>query len=228
MRFSWAKVPDYNTPYPFQPGAAFKFLRDNEKSGNVMAMASLAGVNSSNFFEFDLTNHVPNLNPPDRGTARLKAAFDKVSFWPTQMGLSEMASFDDTGRPEPNPKFPYRLIFHAPPDVRAMMKPAKVNDFPFYFMKYMTSGKNRLYDVYAEDAPPAADGTRAPAVKIGEIDMVSAPVSSMFSDRDLFFQHTRMEDDYAFRPDWIQNAFIESNWQLKQPYYLYPNLADKK
>ena len=65
IRLSLAKKPDtskktaaeaYNN---FAPGIALKFLRDGVESASMVAMYSVEGQDSWNFFKNDFTNHIP-------------------------------------------------------------------------------------------------------------------------------------------------------------------------
>jgi len=57
VRFSKATDSD-----PLAPGMGVKFLRDGIDSGNFVAMYSVGGQESNNFFENDWHNHVPSVS----------------------------------------------------------------------------------------------------------------------------------------------------------------------
>lgn len=83
-------------------------------SGNTFAMYSLFGQTSYNLFEHDLTNHVPqfNVNTAPLSARLLLDRFRTASAWPTMMGLSDMATYDQFGNKESIVNFPFRLVFH--------------------------------------------------------------------------------------------------------------------
>ncbi len=65
-------------------GISLKFFRDGIKSSNFMAMYSLEGQQSFNFFAHDLTNHVPELGPSAPFKLKqLRNSFKAASDWPT-------------------------------------------------------------------------------------------------------------------------------------------------
>jgi len=54
----------------------------------------------------------------------LAKAFSKASPWPTMIGLSDFCTFDEKGKKETTPKFPYRLIFHPSKDAHTAFSSA--------------------------------------------------------------------------------------------------------
>ena len=59
-RFSAAAPVDSKTPN-MKPGMGVKFLRDGVDSANFVAMYSVDGQDSLNFFENDWSNHIPDV-----------------------------------------------------------------------------------------------------------------------------------------------------------------------
>jgi hypothetical protein len=224
-RLSWAKAVDLKAPGPWLPGVAFKFLRSGRKSANFMAMTSLVGVNTPNFFANDVTNHVPDLGTSaDFITQKLKSTFQKASEWPVLLGLSDVASYDENGTQANSPVFPYRLIFHAPPAVRAILETTdKPTDMPNFvlshpeFQKPMTT----VWGVWAEAFPSDPN-----PIKIAEVDFVTPLTTSNFGDKLLFFQHQRIEDDFSIKTEWVKGANEELEKQRQVPSYVYPNRQD--
>ena len=53
-----------------------------------------------------------------------------------------------------------------------------------------------IHEVHAQAAPDA------PRVHIADVVLTSAPVTSNFADRQLFFRHGQMLDDLEDHPDW--------------------------
>ena len=74
------------------PGIGVKFLRDGHDSANYVAMDSLDGQNSFNFFEYSFETHLPVLSP---SLVNLFGAikFAKASLKIFTIGLSEYATY---------------------------------------------------------------------------------------------------------------------------------------
>ena len=49
------------------------------------------------------------------------------------------------------------------------------------------------------DAPEGLGGTES---KIAEIVTMSELTTSLWGDEKMYFRHTRMEDDFAMKPEW--------------------------
>ena len=88
IRMSLAKRPD---PQQLQtaPGIGLKFLRDGVASGNMVAMFSVDGQQSWNFFKNNFTNHIPALTSPSLLPLGIKFATATRNV--QQVGLSDMA-----------------------------------------------------------------------------------------------------------------------------------------
>ena len=88
IRMSLASQPD---PQQLKttPGIALKFLRDGVDSGNMVAMFSVDGQQSWNFFRNNFTNHIPPLD--GLALAPLGAKFSTATKNIGQVGLSNMA-----------------------------------------------------------------------------------------------------------------------------------------
>eukprot|EP01098_Paradermamoeba_levis_P005394 TRINITY_DN2275_c0_g1_i3.p1 TRINITY_DN2275_c0_g1~~TRINITY_DN2275_c0_g1_i3.p1 ORF type:complete len:186 (-),score=69.39 TRINITY_DN2275_c0_g1_i3:68-625(-) len=184
-----------------------------------MAMVSLEGVSTPNFFLHDFTNHVPDLpyNAPT-ALALLRATFAKASSWPSMLGLSDFARFDENGA-ETTPNYPFRLIFHPPAATRAIFAGVtNAEDLPTLLTQKLKQGQ--LFEIYAEPTPGAK------AFKIGDLFVNSAVTPSSFSDQYLFFQHQRKEDDFKAHPEWLKPAQDIIDNQRNTPGYTYPDLPD--
>ena len=74
------------------PGMGLKFLRDGVDSANVLAMYSVDGQDSWNFFKNDLSNHIPTSTS---FTAKMLAnKLSSVTPWVQSVGLSNLAQYD--------------------------------------------------------------------------------------------------------------------------------------
>ena len=88
IRMSLAAEPDPHQQKTI-PGIALKFLRDGRDSGNMVAMFSVGGQDSWNFFKNNFTNHIPSLD--SFTLVPLGAKFSTASRNIQQVGLSDMA-----------------------------------------------------------------------------------------------------------------------------------------
>jgi len=204
IRHSAANKPDDTT---LTPGIAVKFFRDGMDSANFVAMYALTGQTSFNFFAHDHTNHVPDIPANSPLPQRLlKQAFLKASDWPTFVGLSDFAQFDQEGNEEQEPRYPFRLIMHPVTKLHTMFPdtPGPGSDD---WLKRLVSvpGNFDAYEIYAQDEAEPWDGYMN-VTRIGTLHLASAPVTSYFGDVGLFIQHQRWEDDLNYRPDWAGPA----------------------
>ncbi|KAL6073150.1 hypothetical protein QOT17_005120 [Balamuthia mandrillaris] len=157
-----------------------------------------------NFFEHDLTNHVPMLGKYASASALslLVKLFKSASQWPTMVGLSDFASYTESGAPVAKPLFPFRLVLHPTKQVHNMFPDdpeAKVS----WLDQLESLPQGQLYDVYAQKS--AADHYMSLA-KIAEVWLINSPTRSYFGDAKLFYQHQLMEDDLRLVPSWIPGA----------------------
>ena len=91
IRMSLAGKPDpekMNT----KPGIGLKFLRDGVASGNMVAMFSVEGQPSWNFFKNNFTNHIPGFE--SLTLVPLGAKFATATRNIQQVGLSDMARYN--------------------------------------------------------------------------------------------------------------------------------------
>jgi len=219
VRFSAAASPDTN-PDNLTPGIAIKFLRDGIPSGNAFAMYSLLGQPSYNFFKHDLSNHPPDLGDWAPLTLKaIKARFSTGSTWPSFLGLSDLARYDQFGRVESNPNFPYRIVFHPNKRIHAAL-PDPYQGLPFQnqIVKVISAANETIYTVYAQNAPGAS------LVKIGDLITTSPATTGKFGDVSLFFQHTQFEADLRLRPQWTAPADAERASQRNTQGFQYTDL----
>jgi len=224
IRFSSAKpvAPNDN----MTPGISLKFLRDGQKSANLVSMYSLSGQKSMNFFAHDFTNHVPNLGDDIPFALKaLKNAFEKASKWPTMLALSDMASYDQSGNKVAQPEFPFRLVFSPNPSITAMFPETGNGDYVKDTMQLKAG--TVLYDILAEDQPDEnnLNYEKSKPIKIGQIVLTTAPTSTNFGDTTLFFQHQRMDDDLAIHPEWVDHAAAINDAQAAaEGGFFFPDL----
>lgn len=108
MRLSSAVDPTSDNS-ALAPGLGLKFLRDGMDSANLVAMYSINGnpKGDFNFFSQDFTNHVSK--GTSTSTELLVKKFSTETQWCQDIGLSEFATYDESGAKEANPVFPYLL-----------------------------------------------------------------------------------------------------------------------
>uniref|UniRef100_A0A6B2LB55 Catalase core domain-containing protein n=1 Tax=Arcella intermedia TaxID=1963864 RepID=A0A6B2LB55_9EUKA len=220
VRFSAAAQPDPTEAKGFTPGIAVKCFRNATNSANVFAMYSLQGQSSWNFFEHDLTNHVPDLGT-DAGFVleQIRSTFAKGSNYPVMLGLSEFAMMDQHGRNVASPAFPWRLVFHP---VTAIHKafPSAPSASPFeYVIAAGLQTPGPLYEIYAQDKPTSQNVTR-----IGTLYTTEPATTSNFGDNFMFFQHTRLEEDFTYYPEFRQAADDIMAYQRTQACFTFPDM----
>jgi len=180
-------------------------------------MVKTAGI----FFKHDLTNHVPDLSSSAPYLLRkLREKFAEASDYPVMIGLSDLALFSDDGTQSETPQFPFRLVFH-PVSKWHTYYPDDQPSTSFEDQLKSTLVPGPLYDVYAQ-VEPTDDNTKL--TLIGRLDLNTATTTSLFGDTLMFFQHTHMEDDLYYKPDWVDPANEIMAEQQSEDNYVYPDL----
>ena len=178
------------------PGIGLKLFRDGIPSANLVAMNSLSGQESGNFFQEILSNHI---EPTDRiSLGLLESKFNDVSSPSTMVGLSDFASFNVTGDmlAMEDIRFPFRLLFHPNPELRDKFTDKRPRCSLEEMLASIASG-TKLYDIYALNDPGSEEEE-----KIGELYTSSEIIYSRAGDNFLFFRHQKMMEDFALRPEW--------------------------
>ena len=194
VRLSYAGEPSRTGT---TPGIGLKLFRDGLPSANLVAMKSLSGQSSGNFFQEIFSNHVEA--PPGSSILNLlESKFNDVSSPATMVGLSDFASFNETGDmlAMEDIQFPFRLMFHPNPELQNKFKGARPRDSLQRMLASIANG-TKLYDIYALSAPNSVGEE-----KIGELYTSSDIIFSDASDNFLFFRHQKMMEDFALRPEW--------------------------
>jgi len=107
------------------PALAIKALRDGIPSGNIIGMYELDGQTSLNFFEHSLCTHLAARPTLPAKLQLLGAKFKLQSSYPGCLGLSEFASFTESGTKVLSPKFPWALMFQVNPALTSSMSTNK-------------------------------------------------------------------------------------------------------
>jgi len=180
------------------PGLGIKFVRSGVKSGNYVALVDLNPTKNYNFFQNNFSNHIA---PPSGVTAILAKKFGQASNCVSQVGLSDICKYTTNGQMVQFPQFPFRL--EMVPRVQWPNTPYSQAGLQ---AKLAAIGSNTpLFDVYAY-ADPEDD---AP-MKLGTMTTTTQCVNSLFGDTKMFFQHQRIEDDWALQPGWLKSIDAES------------------
>merc|ERR1711936_104425 len=191
VRFSFAKEPS-NTSISISPDMGLKFLRDGKDSANLVAMYSVNGQESWNFFKNDFTNHIGTAGPE---LVPLAVKFSTATTNIHQVGLSDFARFGETGSEVVDPQFPFMLRFHPTGDIAFSDQYVR----PFTEdLKSIPQGST-LYEVWALDQPVELGGTEK---HIADLVLVSEMTTSLWGDKHLYFRHQFMDEDVAIRPEW--------------------------
>lgn len=194
-RLSLAAEPT-TTELNTKPGMGLKFLRDGMDSANMVAMFSVGGQESWNFFANDFTNHIPGIT----GLLQILAAkFYTATNNIRQVGISNWAMFGQEGVEVADPVFPYRLIF----------RPTGEIVFPDTYVQPFTDDLKTipegsiLYEIYALDLPEELGGAE---LHIGDLVTRSEMTTSLWGDQHLFFRHDDEAHDLVLKPEW--NEFV--------------------
>jgi hypothetical protein len=176
---------------------AIKALRDGIPSGNIIGMYELDGQPSLNFFEHNLCTHLA-----DRPTLPLKLKalglkFKLQSRYPGCLGLSDFASYTESGATVTSPVFPWALVYQVNPALRSSMAGNTNLNIADALVHGVPVG-SILYKIYAVPDP------RTPSALeyLGYIQTTSGFRASAFGDLTLFFKHTFEEEDLAWHSDW--------------------------
>jgi hypothetical protein len=187
----------------FVPGISLKFLRDGIPSTNLVAMKTVMGSSSWNFFEDDLTNNFVIPEKVDGPLQLISRRFKMLTPHISALGLWEMCSKDEEGQDVENPVFPFRLIFKAPKEIKNRFTSHYTED---YLKQLSTIEPDTIiYHVYAQQTPDCNEE------KIGELVLESNITLSSFADLGLFFRHTWLGHDIKAHTDWYP-YYDEMGW----------------
>ena len=169
------------------PGFGMKLFRDGMNSANVVTMFAFDGQTSFNFFKWRWSNVLAEWqNECARQTVGKK--FATVSDWPIVSSTLEMSQYDEYGNKEEYPHWPFEMNVQ-PYDVYGWTDEYQ-NDFQDQLS--VIPYKPVLFKVIGFDVAPAFGGEEIP---MGWIVSMSDQRSSLWGDRQLFFQHQKVNDD---------------------------------
>jgi len=193
VRLSLAKEP-VTTELNTAPGMGLKFLRDGMPSANLVAMYSVGGQESWNFFKNDFTNHIPEITG---FLAVLAAKFYTATNNIRQVGISNWSMFDQQGEAVAEPVFPYMLRF----------RPTGEFVFSDEYVQMFTEdlktipADSTIYQILALDKPVELGGTEQ---HIGDLVLRNQFITSMWGDQHLFIRHDDEAHDLVLQPEWNQ------------------------
>lgn len=173
----------------FIPGLAFKVLVDNADSRNVVAMYDTDGQESWNFFENDFTNSFEISPNPSAAKKQLASKFSQVTPYISSVGVKDFSIVKPDGTAvDPNSvKFPFKLNFIPTSAVSSKFSKNFTEDYKT-IIKRIPVGTT-IYQVEAIEKP-GCDG-----IIIGYIRSSSLFTTSMYGDTELFFPHSKSEND---------------------------------
>jgi hypothetical protein len=192
------------------PGLSLKVFRNGIPSSSMLAMESLQGQTSGNFFDFDLSNH---LAPASSTLLKYVGhRFAQYSCPSTRTGLSEVALSTDSivtmndEYPQQQQQvqrssvalvnFPFRVIFRPNPTLTQQFATYPPEGSLFDILTVLDVGTT-LYDIYA-----VPDAESAEEIHVGHLELTRKLQPSVLGDKVLFFRHQKVEEDYVLRPQY--------------------------
>ena len=206
----------------FPPGIGVKFARSGVHSANYVALNSL-DASTFNFFGLNMSNHIGS--PSSIATKLLVKKFQQASQCAPQVGLSDLAKYDQSGRPVPanEVRFPFKLFLVPSEQVQfpnTQKTVAEVNS-ELESIKVGTP----LYTVWAcgsaapggEDNPTSGGLEKACGSKtrLGEMVTTTPCTTSKYGDEKFFIRHQRVEEDWALEPSYLAqyDASTACDWK---------------
>jgi len=172
-------------------GVSLKWFRSYVESGNTV-LAAYDG--SENFFEHDLSNHIELF---ENAPLRLLRKIMQQTVCTASTALSDIAMYDQDGNNAGDKvNFPFELQLESANRTLAAMPAGKNYTIEVHKLLSAIPVGTKLYNVRVRSKPGAQ------FEKIGEMSTASQCTNSMFADLRLAYQHRKMEDDLALRPEW--------------------------
>lgn len=243
------KVVDSNL-FPF---VALKACRDGAEcpSANLLFAGCKTGQQSRDF----LANAVASMMTEKVGVALMPivANMRKHSAHPLALGVSDWARIEESGAPCDAPRFPWAVILMPTEAARTAMaeglapsgggdgrgSSAAAAPTPRFdaYIDVLTSAfvaGTALYDVFA--CPSPANCVGGGLERIGRLVTTSAFVHSGLQS-SLFFKHQAKEEDYALRPEWLEQLSLpcgdgggtvatHAGWKVFQRHIEAKNFVD--
>lgn len=177
------------------PGLALKVLRDGARSANVSALVSLYGQQKNyNFFQYPMSNIVPIGN--DFGQKLVHRIFRRVSRFPEELLISDMAAVDAKGITVANRVSPRQIFFVPSENLKFSSAEHDVrNDFSsitpetLLYRIYAVSDSKREFDYVSNYSAEQVPAFLKDSVHIADVVTTSEFRASEFGDNGLFFRH---------------------------------------
>jgi hypothetical protein len=176
------------------PGLALKVLRDGVPSANVSALVSLDGQEKDyNFFRNPMSNIVPTGS--SFGQKMVHRVFRKVSRYPEELVLEDMAAVDARGRSASNAVAPRQLFFVPTASVTFSADAHDVReDFAaipagtVVYELHALPARFKDFD-YSEYTDEKVQEFLRESEHVADIVTTSEFVASEFGDDGIFFRH---------------------------------------
>ncbi|MES2526412.1 MAG: hypothetical protein V4598_04970 [Bdellovibrionota bacterium] len=179
---------------PVAPGLALKILRDRAPSANISALVSLNGQEKDfNFFKNPMSNIVPEGS--GIGQKLVHRLFRKVTSYPEELLLDDMASLNAQGAKEKEVVSPRQIFFVPAEGLKSDSSPHDVRDdfasiapeTKVYEIRALPEKYRSLdYGTYTHEM---AEEFVKESEHIADIVTTSRFISSSFGDDGIFFRH---------------------------------------
>lgn len=188
------------------PGLGFKLPRSGRPDGDFVMLYSLAFGDSWDFFKSNQSNHIATTSGASLVLAK---KFEDASQCPYQVGLSDLARYDQDGAESNPPKFPFKLLMVKGPTVQTGRKGETVAAVHSE-LDAIPIGTT-LYNVYACTRPSGNEAMPSEnldacggAVPLGAIKTASKCTTSLYGDEKLHIRHQRIEEDWQLEPSYMK------------------------
>jgi hypothetical protein len=111
------------------------------------------------------------------------------------VGISDIGKYTPDGKEETNLNFPCALYLKPNPELTARFKGTPTLTPIDDYLSTIVPGTT-LYEVWGMSSPSAEK------VLIGKLTTTSELISSLYGDKELFFQHQNINEDFKLRPEW--------------------------
>jgi hypothetical protein len=179
---------------PVAPGLALKVLRDQTHSANVSALVSLDGQEKDfNFFKYPMSNIVPR--GLGIGQKLIHRVFRKVTTYPEELVLEDMAAIDHRGIREKNIISPRQMFFVPHEGLNFSSEQHEVrtdlmtiSEGTLLYKIYIVPDKYKNFDYSQYTNEKKAEFLKE-AEHVANIVTTSRFIASEFGDRGIFFRH---------------------------------------
>lgn len=193
------------------PGIGIKMLRSGVHSGDFVLLHTLELGQSYNFFEYNMSNHIP----PAEGLVTLALAkkFEQASQCSPQVGLSDMARYSRDGSEHSPPRFPFKVLFVPSARVQTTTNPKSVDELHQEMASFPVG--TTLYTVYGCQSPKGDESLPTDGevgnicgnpFLMGDLKTTTQCLTSKYGDEAFHIRHQRIEEDWQLRPDFLRSG----------------------